>query len=84
MSDRYRLKLGERQSLAPGVGDEYDIIGPHGIEVLRRIPAYGSILSVSKNPGIPIVWLGASAIGGPRSRALHCRWRYRCSKAARW
>lgn len=59
MGDQYKLKLGQSVPLAAGADPRYTIPGNYEVETLKAIPAYISFLSVSKNPGIPIVWLGA-------------------------
>ena len=36
-----------------------EIDGPYRLEAIHRVDALATIVSVSKNPGIPVVWLGA-------------------------
>lgn len=66
MSDLYKLTKGESVSLIGEIDKRMEIAGDYELEVFQRIPSFATFLSISKNPGIPIVWLGAIlASGGP-------------------
>lgn len=57
---KFDLRVGESVSM---MGDSIDpavaIPGPYDLVALHPIDTYRTILSVSRNPGIPIVWLGS-------------------------
>jgi cytochrome c biogenesis protein ResB len=55
----YKLRLGEGVPLSESADPRFDIPGKFDLVTLKSIPIYASYLSVSKNPGIPIVWLGS-------------------------
>lgn len=55
----YKLMVGESVPLAEASDPRYAIPGDFELETLKAVPTYVSYMSVSKNPGIPIVWLGA-------------------------
>ena len=64
--ERYELGMHRGISLTGGIDEAYGIEGDYSLDVFRRIPTFMTILSVSKNPGIPIVYFGAIfAVLGP-------------------
>lgn len=56
---QYTLTKGKGVPLATAPDAGFDIAGDYDLKVLQRIPTYATVLSISKNPGVPIVWLGA-------------------------
>lgn len=56
---KFTLRPGETVPLVSDQERRFDIPGDFSLEVFRRTPTYVTTLSVSKNPGIPVVWLGA-------------------------
>jgi len=59
MGDIYRLTTGKTVAMTGGTDDRLNIDGEYQLDTFRRIPAYATVISISKNPGIPIVWFGA-------------------------
>ncbi len=62
----YRLKKGQPIPMAESENAGLDIPGNYTLESFNKIPTYMTTLAISKNPGIPVVWLGAIfASSGP-------------------
>ncbi|MBI1785425.1 cytochrome c biogenesis protein ResB, partial [Candidatus Sumerlaeota bacterium] len=59
LSESYKLRLGESVPLAGELDRGYSIPGNYRLDGFNSIPSYVSYLDISKNPGIPVVWLGA-------------------------
>jgi hypothetical protein len=56
---RFKLIQGRSIPVVGGLDSAYEIAGPFELAKLRPVPAMATILSVSKNPGVPICWAGA-------------------------
>lgn len=55
----FRLKQGESALMGGGSDPRYNIPGNFKVQSLHKIQPMMSIMSVSWNPGVPIVWVGA-------------------------
>lgn len=55
----FRLRRGQAVPLVSEEGQAFQIPGPFTVETFRRIPTYITTLSISKNPGVSLVWLGS-------------------------
>lgn len=59
VGEQYRLARGRSVSLTGGADPRYSIEGPFVLEEFQKITGYATVLSASRNPGIPIAWIGA-------------------------
>ena len=60
LGERYRLRKGESMPLTGNMDKGFEIDGPYELTTLRSVPTYATVLSVSKNPGVPVVSLYAA------------------------
>jgi hypothetical protein len=57
--EEYELTIGSSLPLHTEENRALEISGPFELDIFRKTQAYLTTLSITKTPGVPVVWLGA-------------------------